>query len=73
MLCMPPPDETLEAPPYPAIVLFHGFARGKSLHRNASCTLARHGIIVLTPDLTSLLGGERSQLGNIKNPADHVR
>jgi hypothetical protein len=72
-LFMPQPDEMLDAPPYPAIVLSHGFGRRKSLHRNPGCTVARRGIVVLTPVLTSLLGGERSQARSIENPADHVR
>jgi pimeloyl-ACP methyl ester carboxylesterase len=72
-LFMPQPDETLAAPPYPAIVLAHGFARDKRFHRNTACALAERGIVVLTPNLTSLLGGAPAQLRNIENLADHVR
>jgi dienelactone hydrolase len=72
-LFMPQPDETLAAPPYPAIVLSHGFARHKRFHRNTACALAERGIVVLTPNLTSLLGGVCAQLRNIENSADHVR
>jgi dienelactone hydrolase len=72
-LFMPQPDETLAAPPYPAIVLSHGFARHKRFHRNTACALAERGIVVLTPSLTSLLSGERAQSRNIENLVDHVR
>jgi pimeloyl-ACP methyl ester carboxylesterase len=72
-LFTPQPNETLAAPPYPAIVLSHGFARDKRFHRNTGCALAERGIVVLTPDLSSLLGGEDAQLRNIENLVDHVR
>jgi pimeloyl-ACP methyl ester carboxylesterase len=72
-LFLPQHDETLPAPPYPAIVLSHGFGRDKRFHRNTGCALAERGIIVLTPNLTSLLSGERGQLRNIENLTDHVR
>ncbi len=60
-------------PPYPAVVISHGFARGKQYHAETACALAQRGFIVLTPNLVSLLGGEPAQLRNIDNLADHVR
>ena len=72
-LFMPQPSVSLAAPPYPAVVISHGFARGKRFHANTACALAECGIVVLTPDLISLLGGEEAQLRNIENLVDHVR
>ncbi|MBU0638650.1 MAG: alpha/beta fold hydrolase [Planctomycetes bacterium] len=72
-LFMPQPSESLAAPPYPAVVISHGFARSMRFHANTACALAERGIVVLTPDLIGLLGGEEAQLRNIENLADHVR
>ena len=72
-LFMPQPGESLAAPPYPAVVISHGFARSKRFHANTACALAERGIVVLTPDLISLLGGEEAQQRNIENLVDHVR
>ncbi len=72
-LFMPQPSESLAAPPYPAVAVSHGFARSKRFHANTACGLAERGIVVLTPDLVSLLGGEEAQLRNIENLIDHVR
>ena len=72
-LFMPQPSESLAAPPYPAVVISHGFARSKRFHANTACALAERGIVVLTPDLISLLGGEEAQQRNIENLVDHVR
>jgi pimeloyl-ACP methyl ester carboxylesterase len=71
-LFIPQPGESLAAPPYPAVVISHGFARSKRFHANTACALAERGIVVLTPDLISLLGGEEAQLRNIDNLVDHV-
>ncbi|MBN2561012.1 MAG: alpha/beta fold hydrolase [Phycisphaerae bacterium] len=72
-LFMPQPRESLAVPPYPAVVISHGFARSKRFHANTACALAERGIVVLTPDLISLLGGKEAQLRNIENLVDHVR
>jgi dienelactone hydrolase len=72
-LFIPEPDESVAAPPFPAVVISHGFARSKRFHASTALALAQRGIIVLTPDLNSLLGGEEAQLHNIHNLIDHVR
>ena len=72
-LFMPQPGESLAAPPYPVVVISHGFARSKRFHANTACALVERGIVVLTPDLISLLGGEEAQRRNIENLVDHVR
>ncbi len=60
-------------PPYPAVVLTHGFARAKEQHRNNARHLAERGMVVLVPNLSSLLGGEADQIRNVQDTADHVK
>jgi pimeloyl-ACP methyl ester carboxylesterase len=72
-LFMPQPSESSAAPPYPAVVISHGLARSKRFHADTACALAERGIVVLTPDRISLLGGEEAQLRNVENLVDHLR
>ena len=60
------------APPWPAVVLNHGFARDKKFHARNARYLAERGVVVLTPNLVSLLGGARAQLACIADTRDHV-
>jgi pimeloyl-ACP methyl ester carboxylesterase len=71
-LFIPSPESELPPPPWPALVLTHGFARNRSHHRDNAMFLARRGIVVLTPDTASLLGGEPAQLDCIADLVDHV-
>ena len=64
-LFIPHPDAALPPPPWPAVVLSHGFARDRTRQRNNAMYLAERGVVVMTPDMTSLLGGEPAQLRNI--------
>jgi pimeloyl-ACP methyl ester carboxylesterase len=50
----------------------HGFARDRQFHRDNARYIAKRGLIVMTPDLVSLLGGEASQKRNISDIVDHV-
>ena len=59
-------------PPWPAVVLNHGFGRNKEKHYNNALYMAERGIVVLTPNQVSLLTGEQGQLRNIANTVDHV-
>ena len=63
----------LPEPPYPVVILTHGFARNKKFHRKNAQYMAERGIAVLTPNMSGLLGGESAQLKNIDNTADHVK
>lgn len=71
-LFIPQPADGLPAPPWPAIVLMHGFARDKGFHQYNARYLASRGIVVLTPDMTTLLTGETGQLRNIANLVNHI-
>lgn len=72
-LYLPQPGGDRPAPPYPAVVLTHGFARNKRFHANNAAYMAERGLVVLTPNMSSLFGGESAQLENIENTADHLR
>ena len=72
-LFIPCPAVDLPGPPFPAVVLTHGFARDRTFHRNNALYMAQRGIAVLTPDMVSLLGGAASQSANIAILSDHVR
>jgi pimeloyl-ACP methyl ester carboxylesterase len=71
-LYLPQAGPGLPAPPWPAVVLNHGFARDKRYHAQNARHLAERGIVALVPNLVSLLGGEEAQLRNIENTIDHV-
>ena len=71
-LYVPQPGPGLPAPPWPSVVLNHGFARDKRYHAQNARFLAERGIVTLVPNLVSLLGGEGAQLRNIANTVDHM-
>lgn len=71
-LYVPRPSSALPGPPWPAVVLDHGFARSKGRHASTSRFLAERGVVVLVANLVSLLGGESAQLANVANTRDHV-
>ncbi|MBN1558060.1 MAG: alpha/beta hydrolase fold domain-containing protein, partial [Lentisphaerae bacterium] len=56
----------------PAVILTHGFGRNRTYHRENAAALARRGHIVLTPDMSPLLGGAPAQERNIANTVDHM-
>lgn len=71
--CLFIPNSASPAAPCPAVVISHGFARSKRFHADTARALAERGVIVLTPDLISLLGGEDARQRNIETLVDHVR
>ena len=71
-LYVPQAVDGLPAPPWPAVVLNHGFARDKRYHARNARYLAERGIVALVPNLVSLLGGEAAQLRNVANTVDHM-
>lgn len=71
-LFIPQPDPALAPPPWPAVVLTHGFARDRTRHRHNAMYLAQRGVVVLAPDMASLLGGEAAQLRCIADLVSNV-
>lgn len=70
-LYIPEATPDLPTPPWPAIVLNHGFLRTKETQANNALSLARHGIVVLAPDQVGL-GGAASRQTNIAVTLDHL-
>ena len=71
-LFIPEPGPGLPAKPWPAIVLTPGFGRDRHYHWKNARYMAQRGMVVLTPDMVNLMGGESAQLQNIANTVDHV-
>lgn len=59
-------------PPYPALILSHGFARGPGRHANNAQWIAARGFVVVTPGSPGWFAGE-SQQQNIDALVDHAR
>jgi dienelactone hydrolase len=71
-LFIPVSKPTLPPPPWPAVVLTHGFGRTHRYHSRNAFYMARRGIVVLIPDMTSLTLGRPAQRRNISNTVDHL-
>jgi len=70
-LFIPQPTAGLPPPPWPAVVLNHGFARTKRFHADNAAAMARRGLIVLTPDQAGR-GGAFAREENIEITLDHL-
>lgn len=73
LLFVPQAGIDLPPPPFPALVLTHGFARSFEQHIDSATRYATQGILTMTPNMVSLLGGPPAQERNIANTADHAR
>lgn len=60
-LYRPTPRADLPAGPFPAVVLLHGFSRDKRYFAGHAKYMAQHGIIVMTPNISSLWIGNANQ------------
>lgn len=67
IIYVPEVSENLPAPPFPAVVLIHGFLMSSNQVGNNAKYLAERGIIVLTPNLTRLLWGDENRMQNVKD------
>jgi acetyl esterase/lipase len=72
-LFVPVARASLSAPPWPAVILTHGFARDRRFHAENARYMAERGIIVLTPNLSGGLGTRRGRIRNVESIRDHVR
>jgi pimeloyl-ACP methyl ester carboxylesterase len=70
-LFIPQPADGLPPPPWPAVVLNHGFARTKKAHADNALFMAQRGLVVLTPDQVGL-GGAGVREKNIAVTLDHL-
>ena len=71
-LYLPVPAEDQPQPPYAAVILTHGFSRNYRVHEGNARYLAERGIVVMTPNMSSLLAGRSEQVRNARNTADHI-
>lgn len=71
-LFIPQCEADRPAPPWPTVVLNHGFVRSKKYHAANAYHLAQRGFIVLTPDQVGL-GGIGSRDANIAITLDHLQ
>ncbi len=56
----------------PAVILTHGFGRSRKQHADTARFLAEKGMVVLVPNMGSLLGGKGAQAANVENTVDHI-
>lgn len=70
-LFIPQANPDLPAPPWPAVVLNHGFSRTKKTQADNANYLAQRGFVVLTPNQVGL-GGFATRETNITVTLDHL-
>jgi hypothetical protein len=71
-LYIPQSEAGLPPPPFPIVLLAHGFLMtGFEQSINAKY-LAEHGFIVITPNLSRLLWGDEKRMRNIADLVDHL-
>lgn len=71
-LFVPKPTPGLPNPPWPAVILNHGFARSKQTQSKNAAYLAKRGFVVLTPNLVGL-GGIAARTANVEMTLDHLK
>ena len=71
-LYVPGATAGLPSPPWPGVVLVHGFSRSRKRHAGTARHLAERGFVVLVADLASLLGGENARGENVVDTRGHV-
>jgi dienelactone hydrolase len=72
-LYLPKPRPGLQGPPFPAVILTHGFLRDHTVHRDNAVHMAERGIAVLVPNMSSLWGLSAARDRNAADTADHIR
>jgi pimeloyl-ACP methyl ester carboxylesterase len=70
-LFVPEEAHDLPRPPWPVVLLHHGFARSPQVFANTALRMARRGFIVMTPDQAGL-GGIGTREENIAVTLDHL-
>jgi hypothetical protein len=71
-LYLPQPTANLPGPPYPLLVIAHGFLMSGTQQSANSLYFAKRGIAVLSPNLTRVLWGDKNRVDNIKDVIDQL-
>lgn len=71
-LYVPEKHSTSLTPPYPLVVLLHGFLMTGHQHSNNAKFFAQKGFVVLTPDMTKILLGDNNRMHNVKDILDQI-
>jgi dienelactone hydrolase len=66
------PDSKEAQGPFPAVILIHGFLMTGEQHRNNAEYMAKHGFIVLTPDISKWLWGDDKRTRNVDDLVDDL-
>lgn len=71
-LYLPQANGNLPGPPYPLLVIAHGFLMSGTQQSNNSRYFAERGIAVLSPNITRILWGDKNRVRNIKDILDQM-
>lgn len=66
-LYIPETNSALPTPPFPVVVLIHGFLMTGFQHSNNAKYFAARGFVALTPDMTRVLLGNETRSQNVKD------
>src|SRR5512136_720883 len=72
-LFVPVADPDLPLPPWPAVILLHGFTRNHEAHWKNANSMAQRGIVVLTPDDPNLSRGNFPNSQSYKSIVEDIR
>jgi acetyl esterase/lipase len=65
--------DTLPPPPYPVVVLIHGFLMTGREQTNNAVYMAQRGFVIVTPNITKILLGDKNRMNNVSDVLDHIR
>jgi poly(3-hydroxybutyrate) depolymerase len=72
-LYVPKATDGLPKPPYPMVVLIHGFLMTGAQQATNAENLSERGFIVFTPNITKVLLGDRTRMDNVHDIIDHIK
>lgn len=72
-LYLPKPAAGLPGPPYPLLVIAHGFLMSGTQQSANSLYFAQRGLAVLSPNLTRVLLGDETRMENINDIIEQLR
>ena len=71
-LYLPQPEPGLPGPPYPMLVMAHGFLMSGTQQSSNSYYFAERGFAVLSPNMTRIMWGDKNRLRNVKDILDQI-